>query len=138
MAVIENKFMYKLLLLIVIVLNTFSCELFRECSEENLTNISSPDGKYVAALFSRNCGATTGYLFHVNLRESSEEFSVSLNGAMYEKEVFAIDDYKVNLIWKDNKTLLVECKVCPANQPVRIKKNWKDINVLYKSSQNLD
>lgn len=40
------------------------CDL---CGEETSAIVSSPDGTVDAALMVRNCGATTGYVTHVNL-----------------------------------------------------------------------
>lgn len=39
------------------------------CGEELIETVASPDGKYVAAILIRNCGATTDYVSHLNLRE---------------------------------------------------------------------
>ncbi len=130
----SNKYMFKLFLLIVIAFTNFSCTLLKECSEENIANITSPDGKYVAALFIRNCGATTPFVYHVNLRASSEKFTANLSGTIYDGEVFDINNRKVNLVWKDAQTLFIECKDCPANEPIILENSWKDINIFFQTS----
>ncbi|MEJ7862542.1 MAG: hypothetical protein WKF90_13010 [Pyrinomonadaceae bacterium] len=127
----------KLFLLVVILPIISSCDFLKECSDEHLEKIASPDGKYVAAQFRRGCGATTPFVYHINLRESSKEFSYNLNGAMYEGEVFDINNQKVNLIWKDDKTLRIECESCPVSQATNLENTWKDIQILYQPNQKL-
>lgn len=122
----------KRLLLVLIVLGTSSCSFFAECSEQNLADVKSPDGKYVASLFARNCGATTSYLFHVNLRADSDKFSPDLSGNIKEGEIFGIDGYKVLMEWTSPTTLVINCTECPADQPVNLERTWKDINILYR------
>jgi hypothetical protein len=44
------------------------------CGNELLSEARSPDGRYVAAVFERNCGATTPYVRIVSLRQAGDEF----------------------------------------------------------------
>jgi Family of unknown function (DUF5412) len=46
----------------------------RMCGEELISEQTSPDNQYVAALMRRNCGATTRYVFHKNLRRATSKF----------------------------------------------------------------
>ena len=41
------------------------------CREQTITEKTSPDGRYVAVLMHRNCGATLPYVAHINLRLAS-------------------------------------------------------------------
>jgi hypothetical protein len=43
------------------------------CGEEVIMEKTSPDGRYVAALMRRNCGATTPYVAHINLRRATTQ-----------------------------------------------------------------
>ena len=43
------------------------------CGEEVVMEKPSPDGHYVAVLMTRNCGATTPYVAHINLRLASKQ-----------------------------------------------------------------
>jgi hypothetical protein len=45
------------------------------CGEEILQEQRSPDGRYVAVSMERNCGATTDYVQHINLRAADPKFS---------------------------------------------------------------
>src|SRR5690349_17936217 len=44
------------------------------CGEEMVTDKTSPDGRYVATQMTRNCGATTPYVAHINLRLVNSRF----------------------------------------------------------------
>jgi hypothetical protein len=64
------------------------------CEEETVTEKTSPDGHYVAALMSRNCGATTPFVAHINLRLASSRFRVDfLNGTIKDGEVWGSSSY---------------------------------------------
>jgi hypothetical protein len=44
------------------------------CSNETIDERISPDGKYTASYFERNCGATTPYIQVISLYPSNTEF----------------------------------------------------------------
>ena len=44
------------------------------CGDELLFETSSPEGHYVIGVFEGNCGATTGYMTHVNIRDGAKSF----------------------------------------------------------------
>jgi hypothetical protein len=48
------------------------------CGGELIEEQRSPDGHYVAAVMERNCGATTRYVEHINLRRADRNFSSGL------------------------------------------------------------
>src|SRR5437899_8310517 len=67
------------------------------CGEETVLQKVSPDGKYVAALMTRNCGATTSYVAHINLRSTSTNFRLGfLDGTVKDGEVFTSSKYSGN------------------------------------------
>ena len=43
------------------------CGNFDMCGNKVLQRVKSPDGQYKAVIFSRDCGATTGYSTHVSI-----------------------------------------------------------------------
>ena len=66
----------------------------RLCGEETVVEKKSPDGRFVAALMSRNCGATTGCVQHINLRLASSRFrSDFLGGTITEGEIWGSSKY---------------------------------------------
>lgn len=59
------------------------------CGEDLVTEKASPDGRYVASLMSRNCGATTKYVAHINLRLAGSRFHANFfDGTIKEGEVW--------------------------------------------------
>lgn len=50
-----------------IFLVSFQFSLADDCENEILKKLVSPDGKYVAVVFERNCGATTGFTTQVSI-----------------------------------------------------------------------
>ena len=52
--------------------------LFGDCGDTVKAEAVSPDGRYVAAVFERDCGATTNYSTNVSLREVRESFDAAV------------------------------------------------------------
>lgn len=61
-----------LVVLLVILLASCDASL---CGNKLIDEVSSPDGKYIASIFERNCGATTPYIRVVSLRLSGTKFA---------------------------------------------------------------
>jgi hypothetical protein len=75
------------------------------CGEDKLAETGSPGNRYVATTFRRGCGATTGFLYHVNIRI---------------------------VTWKDDKTLHVSCDGCPKDRKPTMESSWKDVSISYE------
>src|SRR5947209_4613463 len=81
----------------VIVLTPWS---IGPCGEDDGAQSYSPNGKHLAKVFIRSCGATTGWLTHVNLRSRWGYFNPTWQGTIRHDEVFSISCWsKVNLVW---------------------------------------
>ena len=102
------------------------------CEEKSLSEISSPNGDYVAAVYRRNCGATSRLLYHLNIRKKSNGFSSDHRGVIEEGQVFLTDTGKVTMIWKDNNTLLVDCESCSADRRPVMESSWNGVNISYQ------
>src|ERR1700694_3345032 len=74
--------------------------LHSNCEDTVKSEIQSPDSKYVATLFERNCGATTDFSTIVNLRESSVKFKGDDFGIVTVK-----GQHKIDLVWDGNTKL---------------------------------
>jgi hypothetical protein len=105
------------------------------CGERQLTQSESPDGKYIATFFERDCGATSGYVRHVNLKERGSWVLPSLEGYQEEGQVFVGDGRKVDLIWNGNKALLIKCEECSADSRVYLQSSWRDVSISYQPGQ---
>jgi hypothetical protein len=100
------------------------------CTEKLGLSETSPDGRYVASLFERNCGATVGLVPHVNLRARSREFVVDRSGAIKDGEVVVLQDpARVELAWKDGAHLTIKC---PRSAIFRSQEMWNDVVISYE------
>ena len=101
------------------------------CGEDKLAEVRSPGDSYVATVFRRGCGATSGFLFHVNLRTSTGSFSPDTKGSIEGGQIFLTREGKISVRWEDNKTLHVTCDGCPKDHKPTMETTWKDVSVSY-------
>lgn len=95
------------------------------CSDTILAEEKSPDGRYIATLFERDCGATTDFSTIVNLREINSKFDPD------DGTIFVVSGrHPVKLIWKSEVELLVICK---SGEVFRSEPAWQNIKVSYKT-----
>src|SRR5687767_8643943 len=83
------------------------------CGEDKLAEAISPGNTYVVTVFRRGCGATSGFLYHVNLRTSTGSFSPDTKGIIESGQIFITREGKISVRWIDDKTLQVTCDDCP-------------------------
>jgi len=87
----------------------------------------SPDGKYIAAIFERNCGATTPHVIVVSLRLSSTK----LDPENHDDWVFTIHGKsKIELHWESVSTLKISYSGT-GDQPTR-RSSWHEVAISYK------
>jgi len=108
-----------------------------KCENESVGEHTSPDGKYKAVLFVRDCGATTGFSTQVSLLRSNQNLK-NESGNLF----IADTDHgkipsdpkgglEVRIVWKGSKDFYIfhheSARVFKAEKKV------KGINVEYKS-----
>jgi hypothetical protein len=78
------------------------------CGEESLERVDGSD--YVAELYQRNCGATTRYVYHVNVHKKGESLKAGLfsYGTITSGEVFTSERPPVEITWVGPKLLRIE------------------------------
>jgi hypothetical protein len=96
------------------------------CGNELLTETASPDRKYVAAVFERNCGATTPFVTVVSLRSLNSSFDPER-----EKDwVFTAHHLSgVEVIWKSNVELHI---LYSLTDETTHRTKWRDVKITYK------
>ena len=102
------------------------------CSEEVRSEQTSTDGQYVAASLVRNCGATTDFVAHVNLRPATSKFRPDLfGGTIKEGEIATINhqDGGVTLCWISSRHLDIDSPV-PEHEELA-KHRWQDVEITY-------
>jgi hypothetical protein len=93
------------------------------CGDEDKVDVVSPGGAYVASAFHRNCGATTPYVTHVQLRLNRRWLS-GRTSLFVERGWFA-----VGLKWESSERLVVTCADCPALPRPQA---WDDVTVRFQ------
>ena len=102
------------------------------CGEDKLSEVISPNGAYVSTVFRRSCGATTGFLYHVNLRTSKDSFSADTRGVIESGQIFLTREGKITLTWRDDKTLQVSCDTCPKDRKPAMANSWNEVSISYE------
>src|SRR5437867_1407903 len=96
----------------------------RMCGEGLISEQTSPDNQYVAALMRRNCGATTRYVFHINLRRARSKYHpTSLDVVFIDGEVYTSSDYSGYHFWWSK---LHEFWI---GYPQWLMRNWLDVTI---------
>lgn len=103
------------------------------CGEEVKEEQRSPNGRYVAVLMERNCGAATRYVEHINLRQIDGKFTSSFfSGTISDGEVFTVEQRNgggsVEFEWV-GKGLKIHY---PSDENVFKKRtDWNDVDIAY-------
>jgi hypothetical protein len=116
------------------VISFSSCGM---CGEEQIAEAYSPNKSYLARAYVRNCGATTGFVTHANLRSRWSWFGTSWKGTIDDGEVF--DNAcrsKVNFVWKDETSLEIQYEACAVQagkkDPAWMKnESWGEVKIMY-------
>ena len=87
--------------------------------------------RYVASVFVRNCGATTDYALHVNLRPREVLYHVNSNGTVSDGCIFLPKHAGViSLDWRGTKYLVIQSDL---DEAVVSKRIWRDVTVSYQN-----
>ena len=99
--------MRAIMVFLLLCLNGCSLNLTGDCAETTKAQTVSPDGKYVATVYERDCGATTDFSTIVNVRLSNAKFSEK------EGDIFIVRGQPtVNLTWESSTGLKISCTSC--------------------------
>jgi hypothetical protein len=99
------------------------------CENTVRNEITSPDGKKIATLFERGCGATTPFIQVVMIRENGSKF----RGDDPEDFIFTMKgEHPINIKWESANQLVIKR---PSNKSDIFKeeKLWKEVNISYPS-----
>ncbi len=98
-----------------------------DCGVETLQEVTLPEGKYIATLFERNCGATTPYYRIVILRPAATKLDAEKN----EDWVFSVKDRpNIQLRWETaHRLAILSDQSDESATPVKL---WKDVEVVQK------
>jgi hypothetical protein len=97
-----------------------------DCETQVDHQIASPDRAYVATVFHRECGATSGFNTQLSLRRQGEPFDPTSD------QILAVDGrHNLSVVWVTERRLNV---VLPADQIYTQHRTWRDVQVEYKGS----
>jgi len=98
------------------------------CGEEVQKEITSPDGRYVAVLMSRNCGATTPFVAHINLRRANSQFRPDFfSGTITDGEIWGSSNYSGDrFCWSGSNRLEIGYPRDSASRPPN---SWQGVMI---------
>lgn len=106
------------------------------CSETMITESPSPQGKYVASVFSGSCGATTPFVTSVNIRQRSDNYFPNKNGILTSGRVFsAKGQLQIRLLWQNDLKLIIEHS---SSDHITEKTTWNDVTIVYSPLNSLN
>jgi hypothetical protein len=95
------------------------------CGNEISQSIISPSGSYIAYVFSRNCGATTGFNTQVSVLPSTSK-PPSDSGNLYINS----QQFPVQLQWQSDKVLKISGAI--SSSTIKQLTTIEGVNVLYE------
>jgi hypothetical protein len=107
------------------------------CSDRMVGETSSPDGKWMATIMERRCGAEAPFFTHVNLRPAGEDVKHGFfSGKTVEGEVFLIEEDAAGagivLTWTAPDKLTVRCPRCSQAFIRQSDPNWDAVRIDYQ------
>jgi hypothetical protein len=95
------------------------------CADTVKSEVPSPNGRYIATAFVRDCGATTGYVTMVSLRKTRTLF-----GYPKPTRVLSVDGQPdVALVWGSRDTLSVTYE---GGVWFTKLESWRDVRIVYR------
>jgi hypothetical protein len=102
--VIFDMITAKFALLCPLAVGLCSCSL-SDCENTTLDRILSPDGTRYAAIYERNCGATTSASIHLSILSSDKETGDVGNALVTNKVVVYTKEFRPE--WKGNSSIYI-------------------------------
>jgi hypothetical protein len=125
------------MLLMASVLSTIYFHNFRRrCDEAALSETTSPDGQWAAAVMERRCGDESPFFIHVNLRPSKEPIELGFfSGRAEQGEVFVAEEQAQGiepvLTWHSPNQLTIQCPQCGAARVKKREEHLGAVNIQY-------
>lgn len=113
-----------LILLVGLGIAALGLFLASGCEDKIKIETKSADGKYVATLYERDCGATTDFSTIVNLRVSSARCKGDDLGVVILK-----GQHHLDVVWDGNTKLQLKCDDCRPEDMFKQEKTWKDVEI---------
>ena len=107
------------------------------CSDQVLSELSSPDRRWTAAVMQRRCGDEAPFLVHVNLRPVGGPLSLGyFSGRADDGEVFVAEQENLDtfptLRWDSASQLSIGCPDCRPSRVQKRQERWGPVTVRYE------
>lgn len=97
------------------------------CGETVESSTPSPDGRVVATVYTRNCGATAEVVTHVNLHSFGDNPTPNSEGVIVLGEIFSqVGSRKIRAVWLTSTELSL---TSPDGAISSIEQTWKNIKI---------
>lgn len=119
------------MLLMLAALSAVYFHTHLRCSDDVLTQVPSPDGRWIAAVMRQRCGEEAPFIVHVNLRPSGSPLRFGFfSGRALQGQVFAAEQDAPEIIpqvtWTSSGELHITCASC--RDPHR-ERGWGPVNI---------
>lgn len=96
--------------------------IFQGCEDTIKADVRSPDGKYTATVYERDCGATTDFSTIVSVREGFAKFKGDALGP-----VIVEGQHRIDVIWDGNTRLRLLCQDCRESEIFKQERSWQGV-----------
>jgi hypothetical protein len=111
-------------ILFLAVTGLSSCNL---CKDEVVEKVVSPDGKWVATIATRDCGATTSEYIGVNLQDAKQKRLEEENYVFVIKHL-----HPLHVFWEGNDSLTVDCENCDLDKAANKLGKLGPVQIIYR------
>src|SRR5215467_2422222 len=100
------------------------------CGEDVTKEMVSPNRRMTATVYQRGCGATTPFVYHINIHPTDERLRSDYYGRVGEKKVFVVGRYgDIDVKWTNDSELQVKCSAC--GTPSKQESRWNGVTINY-------
>lgn len=117
------------LMLILLASAVFYCSEPDLCKNEIIAEYPSPDAAHRVVVFSRDCGATTGYSKHASILEKGQPLT-NQGGNAFITEV--ADKSSISASWRNNASVVLLYH--PSGKVFRMESEVHGVRVIYSKS----
>ena len=122
--------------LIVAVMTVFYVRMRPRCSDDLISEIISPDKRWIAAIMQRRCGDESPFYTHVNLRPVQAPIRHTFfTGAASDGEVFRIEQdarsAEITVQWTAPDHMVIGCSHCQIAFLQNKSERWRNVTISY-------
>lgn len=124
------------LVLMFAVLTIIYLHLRPRCSDQVVSEATSPDGRWTVAVMEARCGDESPFLTHVNLRPANGAIRLGyFSGKADEGEIFLLEQdaqsASMAVEWTSPNHLAVSCNHCQIAFLKKRQEKWGDVTISY-------